>query len=353
MADVVFVLGAGASQAAGAPIMSNFLQVANKLLRNGTLGALQPHFESLMRVRASLQSVHSKAQLDLDNIEELFSALEMGQMLQWLPGLEGEDLGGAIENLKRVIVGTLAHSVQFPTSSGQLRPPKPYGAFCEMLAKVQQGPPRRTVAIITFNYDIALDYALQFFQLGPNYVIPGSRAAGIPLLKLHGSTNWGTCAVCKKVVPFEFWQYFQKFSMAPFSDKGFVFFSPGDQLAQHQHCEKPLGQEPVLIPPTWNKATSKYLFPEVWVRAGQELREAESVFVVGYSLPESDRFFKYLYAIGVTGPRSLERFCVVDPDTRVHARFEKLLGPAASKVFMPVTGNFESAIPTVEGFILS
>jgi hypothetical protein len=318
MANVVFVLGAGASKPAGAPIMNNFIKIASELHRRGKFRTKGQHFETVARIRGELQRVHSKAQLDLDNIEQLFSALEMAQMLRWLPGLENEDIDAASTSLKHVIVDTLAASIQYPEDGkGKMMPPHAYGSFCSLIKTIsREEHPTRSVAIITFNYDVALDYSLQFHRLGPDYCL-GSGAPrennGIPLLKLHGSVNWGKCQQCGKVVPFEIKDYFGPGPQYAKLASNVYTFDITERLSMQSHCDKPISAEPVLIPPTWNKATSHTLFPEVWVRAGQELRDAQSVYVIGYSLPASDEFFHYLFAVGAAGRSLLDRFVVIDP----------------------------------------
>ena len=46
----------------------------------------------------------------------------------------------------------------------------------------------------------------------------------------------------------------------------------------------------------------------------------------GYSLPEADMFFRYLYAVGTIGEASLRRVWVFNPDAGVKPRFSALLG---------------------------
>jgi len=43
-------------------------------------------FDDIFNVISSLQKTHSKAELDLDNIESVFAALEMGVLINKLPG---------------------------------------------------------------------------------------------------------------------------------------------------------------------------------------------------------------------------------------------------------------------------
>ena len=93
--------------------------------------------------------------------------------------------------------------------------------------------------------------------------------------------------------------------------------------------------EPLIVPPTWNKTDYQGALRSVWARAAQELGEAREIFVVGYSLPETDKFFKYLFGLGAIGPSLLRRFEVFDKarDDKVGDRFRALLGPFAQRVF--------------------
>ena len=114
MSDVVFILGAGASKQCGAPLMAEFLDVANSLLRKKEVDAEREHFDRVFNAIGALQAVHSKAQLDLTNIESVFTALEIARVLGKLPGSKAEDIPIVISSLKEVIVKTLEMTIEFP-----------------------------------------------------------------------------------------------------------------------------------------------------------------------------------------------------------------------------------------------
>lgn len=77
MADVVFIVGAGCSVHAGAPIMSNFLERARDLLASKEVEDRREEFGTTFEVVSYLQRVHSKARLDHNNIESVFSAVDL------------------------------------------------------------------------------------------------------------------------------------------------------------------------------------------------------------------------------------------------------------------------------------
>jgi hypothetical protein len=52
----VFVLGAGASRAAGGPLMFDFIDAAKRIHRRGESGWAAEHFERVLNARRKLQS---------------------------------------------------------------------------------------------------------------------------------------------------------------------------------------------------------------------------------------------------------------------------------------------------------
>ena len=110
-----------------------------------------------------------------------------------------------------------------------------------------------------------------------------------------------------------------------------------------------MNAEPVLVPPTWNKTDYHRELGSVWSRAAKELSEADSIFVMGFSLPPTDSFFSYLYALGTVGKVPLKRFWVFNPDRagEVENRFRNLLGPGAEQRFKYFTDTFEEGIQRI------
>lgn len=111
MSQVVFILGAGASRDCGAPLMHNFLDTASRLLSIGEVNHKKEHFIRVFKAISSLQAVHSKSQLDLNNIESIFTALEIANILGKLPGFEAEEISDVIASLKELIVATLERTI--------------------------------------------------------------------------------------------------------------------------------------------------------------------------------------------------------------------------------------------------
>jgi hypothetical protein len=120
-----------------------------------------------------------------------------------------------------------------------------------------------------------------------------------------------------------------------------------DNLQQNDHlvcCGQAVGGDSAIVPPSWNKAEYRSDLVKVWKRAAAELKSATSIVVCGYSLPETDSLFRYLYGLGMVGGEPLERFWVFDPSEAVHRRFRDLLGLGALARFEARPLNFERAL---------
>jgi hypothetical protein len=122
-------------------------------------------------------------------------------------------------------------------------------------------------------------------------------------------------------------------------------------LSEVRHCDKnkPLESEPVIIPPTWNKTNHYQDLSKVWIRAAYELSDAEHIFILGYSLPDSDYFFRCLYALGSVGASRIEHFWVFDPDkeNKVQPRFVYIIGQDIKNKFRFEKVPFSKAIKII------
>ena len=353
----VFILGAGASRQAGGPLMSDFLDFAEALLRQKIEGVLEAKadFDNVFNALAELQAVHSKSFLDLDNIEILFGAIEMAQLIGKLGERNRDEITKLRESIITLIFKTLEYSINFPVIDKQIISPEPYGDFLKTLSSARS----KTIpiaphefAFLTFNYDLTLDFSLHRagynfdYCLSDKYDEKDAHIQKVPYLKLHGSINWGICEECGLIIPkptseanFDLWRGVKN-----------VSFNLGSTLHWKKHCDKPLKGPPVLIPPTWNKTGYHEQLANIWKRAAIELSGAENIFIIGYSLPETDSFFRYLYALGSESATRIKRFWVFNPDKErgVEKRFRELIGRGLENRFQYHPVEFVNALPIIE-----
>jgi NAD-dependent SIR2 family protein deacetylase len=329
MADTVFILGAGASFEAGAPLMSTFLDRAEDLRRMGEVDDCAPEFDKVFSLIDALQALYAKSELDLNNIEALFGILEMASTVNRLYGIPEDQIGSHRDALIMVIVKTLERSIKYHFSGGDFSKPQPTDSYRKFVGiiKLLSEKFNETSSIITFNYDTAVDHALHDASIDIQYCTEMDPEDGIRLLKLHGSTNWGACSKCHSIVPYDLPTFFSKHNRNLSKDGMYgKFLEVSMYLPELSHCGKPLNPVPVIVPPTWNKSSYHGALSNVWSAAAQELSEARNIYVFGYSLPESDPFFRYLFALGTLGSSRIRRFWVFDPNEDVKNRYEGLIG---------------------------
>src|SRR3990172_7862318 len=100
MANTVFILGAGASHDAGVPMMNEFLDVSRELLTNGSVGEFKDDYETVFKGISKLQLVHSKSQLDIQNVETVFSAFEMAKTLGKFADYSVDDIDILVSSIR-------------------------------------------------------------------------------------------------------------------------------------------------------------------------------------------------------------------------------------------------------------
>jgi hypothetical protein len=353
MSNIVFILGAGCSKLAGAPLINEFLDTASYLHSTGQVTPKSEHFERVFKAIGSLQAVHSKAQLDLYNIESIFNAFEIANTIKKLPGFNSDEIPQVIQSLKEVIVATLENTVVFPTRNTRIGIPPPYDSFTNLLNHLtQEAKPKRTISIITFNYDIAIDAALHISRIPYDYCIDNTDCSVMPLLKLHGSLNWASRSTDNAIIPLSLSEYFKHYSIKWPQDYVDSKIPIGSQLKEYfsKHTQEQVNNEPFIVPPTWNKADHYASINSVWTRAAYDLGEAEYIFIIGYSLPGTDFFFRLLYALGTVSDNPLKSIQIFNPDSSssIQERFESILGAGAKARYKYHYQTFRDAIPTIK-----
>ena len=349
MSKIVFVLGAGASAHCGTPLMDNFLEVAQDLLGLGEVDEVKKDLEDVFEAVGNLHAIQSKAKINTYNIEDVYAAFEMGKLLDSLPGFEeSSKIDELISSIKKVIGYTLEKTTKFPyDATGQMNAPPSYYEFAGIIESLIEAT--KSCSIITFNYDLGLDYSLYKRKIVPDYGlsdIPLTARKIATYLKLHGSLSWGKCTneKCGKIEPY---RNIQSPSHKPGADYDIIPVMDALKKQKCKNCGESL--EAFIVPPTWNKTAYHEQIELVWKRAAKELKGAEHIFVLGYSFPPTDLFFHYLFALGVDTRTILKGFYVYDIDDTgaVEERFQNLLGSGIMQRFHYYDVPFETAVSQV------
>jgi hypothetical protein len=133
MSEIVFILGAGASKEAGAPLMCEFLDRADKVRRGPRSQVDHEAFKLVFQAISQLTSVHSKAKLDLDNLEDVFGAFEMARAIGVFPGYAPSDIEKLTSSFRWVVADTLEETIEFRIAHQQILPSPSYGRLAQLV----------------------------------------------------------------------------------------------------------------------------------------------------------------------------------------------------------------------------
>lgn len=350
----VYILGAGFSQPAGAPLVRDFLDRSREFMDDPSSGldeTERTQFRDVFNFREVIARAREKVLLDLDDLEQLFGLIEVSQRLGVGPAdiKTRESMGYLIAKTLELainrkgqrgviaftpnqgIISKLDGRPYFRNVSGNEFRCDMYDLFAALvggLLDFDTSASGFSDSIISFNYDLVVDDALNRLGFTPNYYLPiqhgtqsGGRS-GIPVLKLHGSSNWGICGGCRKFN-----------SIVVFDNK--VTADPNRfRLQPCPNCG-PGHYQPLLIPPTWHKGDYLEIVRDVWAEAVRRIMSATRICIIGYSMPETDSFFKYLLSLALSENHGLYRLIAVDKkveatDLVVHKR-----GPANDGPTLP------------------
>jgi hypothetical protein len=102
------------------------------------------------------------------------------------------------------------------------------------------------------------------------------------LLKIHGSLNW----------------VLDEDTVEIFNDYSSIHGSPA--------------RVPFLVPPTWRKDMIGPL-EGIWRTAIDELKHASNIIFIGFSMPETDAYIRYLLTLGLKENVHLNKIIFVNP----------------------------------------
>lgn len=123
----------------------------------------------------------------------------------------------------------------------------------------------------------------------------------LKLLKMHGSSTWLRCPYSNRI--------FTGLGIEKSPDKIYIdpILSPFIKERQdHKELNSNPLLEPYIITPTFTKVFDSAHMQDTWHNAYVELREADEVVFVGYSLPDADYHFRTLLRRAVRQETKIE-----------------------------------------------
>lgn len=169
-------------------------------------------------------------------------------------------------------------------------------------------------SVISFNYDCLIDRGLSRWAgrkwdpaVGYGFEIRSGldewkdhSGRGRPpkqtirLLKPHGSFNWRLT-------------------------------TKGNVALRKDEYEERDADDLVIVPPLWQKSFETEPYPSIWKQARSILSSTKALFVVGYSMPETDVYTQATLRIDL---EELDFLCVVNPDDKARQRVMRTLSGA-------------------------
>jgi NAD-dependent SIR2 family protein deacetylase len=334
---VLFFLGAGASK----PAPSN-IPTINELLEELWKKSNQMENKPLAKLEAWCRENR------IDNIEEMLTGVTFADFM--------------IKNRK---VHNLLNSVLYPewgslkelsirdvdsVSSFQNMTDTFFSLLAGTMLNAQPNSIHKAIAefvksmgnteIITTNYDVCMDEALDNAGLDYSYVIGSEKnpATSKPLVKMHGSINWFYCQTCQNVL------------MPTVEDMREAIENkvPYSVTGMCPTCTAPCRQ--FIVPPT----TYKYLiYPpivQVW-NTGREVFELSKIYViVGYSFSAADDYISKMLLSAVRKDPT-KQVIVINQDKGAVERFKTYVTTHAvafkEKNIHGLVGPAEEIVPKV------
>ena len=343
MSNVLFILGAGASAAGGCPVMGNFLARARQLASTNPSSRLAGSYQQVLQVQQVLQRAQAKSTIDYDNIESLFSAIEMAELLGGFPDFGESRFAKSKAALLQLIADTIdaSQAISGTRTTNTKCPltcagPVDAKELTNWILSMTDQPYRHRVSVVSFNYDIGLDLSLLSTGFSIDYCLDRTQShiesrvqtnrPLVRLLKLHGSLNWVREATASGGSRISF---FNPYDLAINQFLG----DPSRTVLDTSEGRAPLANGkgdalPFIVPPGESKSGYRDLIRNVWANAFEAIQTAEVVVIAGYSLPATDTFFNQLFALGMASDAIVRKVHIVNPDSQARNRLSSLLGPA-------------------------
>jgi hypothetical protein len=211
---------------------------------------------------------------------------------------------------------------------------------------------RFEVTVVTTNWDSEVEWSLDLlkvpFNFGVDEIAPNGRRTsreGVPVLKLHGSTNHGYCDTCRMLINFGDQAVDaavgKKLLLEPSDFRLFRREDLARRLEQDRlnaavrtcRCGGRIGARVGTF--SYRKDLNPHAFYTIWDKAETALQAAQRWLFVGYSLPEADVEIRHMLkwtqlARKDKGEPSIH--IVLSGDTDASKRYQQFFGIADQEV---------------------
>ncbi|MFX0132209.1 MAG: hypothetical protein ACFFDN_01055 [Candidatus Hodarchaeota archaeon] len=364
----VFILGAGASAHAGAPLGNNIikkyielklekLEKEKNVIGGSPVLGNSSTLSHILFTQPNCKFTHltpldSLREENLPNIEDVFTLYDIAYQKDEALFYEADiDVNIIRKDILELLTYTIVHSTW--GAMNQNGTTNTYQEFVDNLSIED--------TIISYNYDTLLDNAIfnKFKMLNYGFdfltiedtIVPRPEkerqvlirsiaedegissdevvkkyfvqrdpkinfGEDVPLLlKPHGSLNWLYCPKCYRFYCLSHKEFFERYAFYPSECMNYC----GGNLQQF------------IVPLTHHKNYQNPILNNMWMRVTQQLSTAEEVFFIGYSMPDADYSSKYYFIKGLTRPnrRNCAKLILISPnanDSGLSNKFISIFG---------------------------
>ncbi|MFH0844469.1 MAG: hypothetical protein V1930_03265 [Pseudomonadota bacterium] len=308
--DVVFIFGAGASYADGAPLQKDILPL---ILETNDTELKESLIYRVVKEFLADNFLWDKEAGYSPTLEEVFGFLDY--FIQKSESLSQKYSLRMIIEIKEALIKLTHYIISLSTSSSS----KVYRLFWETVYKYN-----KNISTITLNYDtyledafihmfprnMYLDYCLGLANYDhsdetdaknwwvnprePILSLTSVEPISIKIIKIHGSLNWKYCNCCNQVLltPLD-----KKFDLGigdP-SQKGRIEDDMCAGLGGLRCSRDGNDFQTLLVPPSHLKNLSHPVNSRLFIESSEEIRRAKKVVFIGYSLPAADVHVKAIF----------------------------------------------------------
>ncbi len=295
-----FILGAGFSKNSGLPVQSEF---AKLLFANDLTGDLDQTITKTLREFLNNVFRWNEGN-DLPTFEDIFTCIDLSTGKNENLGIKYDP--EALRSIQKMIIYRV-----FSILDRRFSFSEDINKLLRFFVKTNDGASNSS--FIVLNWDIVLEKHLM--QLGfpsINYCCHSYdwsnpvdvKQKGIPVCKMHGSSNWVYCKNCKTL----FFDLYGKLSLRTKAgleksdfrrfDKTYTkkrFYNALELNAQDRECRICKNMPSTHIATfSYKKAFDTRLYSSIWDTAEKLLADSNHWVFIGYSLPEADYELKHL-----------------------------------------------------------
>ncbi|MDF9408967.1 MAG: hypothetical protein A4E52_01392 [Pelotomaculum sp. PtaB.Bin013] len=318
----VYIFGAGASAAEGAPVLRDFLKIAYQFFKEEHYSTeLDIVWEFLEHFYGHETTINHSNELEkFPGLEETFNIVDWSLLQNQAFSIRFPR--PRLHELKTALVKLISMTLDksLPSYNGM------HQAFVSEVIRGGEDIP----TFISLNYDIVLDNAIRSTGYELEYGFYGNHlnhmdcCKKIPLYKLHGSLNWSFCPLCGEIS-----EHNEKVAHLLFKDKySITCLNCGSDSSQA-----------IIIAPTLYKSYNISRLQNVWDCAGKSISLSDRLIFVGYSLAPADTSIIATVKRALNTINKNREIIVINPSEQACSRYRKIFGENCRVLCQKFTGE--------------